>query len=168
MTASAIVDRLHESRRLAALKRYLVLDSGPETAYDDITRMVAETLKVPIALINILDSDRDWFKSRRGTLLTSSPRSTSFCAYLLTRPDEVAVIPDTHLHPQFKDHPMVTGEPFVRFYAGAPIVTADRMVMGTVCAYDFQPRSIATEQISELAALASDVMALLERRIFGS
>ena len=158
-------DTNHENRRLAALKRYFVLDSGPETAYDDITRTVAQTLDVPIAMINMLDSDRDWFKSRIGTPLTSSLRSTSFCAYLIMRPDEIAVVPDTLLNPQFKDHPLVTGVPFIRFYAGAPIVTPDRMVIGTLCAYDLKPRTIATAKLAQLATLASDVMALLERRI---
>ena len=153
-----------EETRLERLRRYLILDSAPETAYDDITRAAKNLFDVPLVAVNFLDSDRDWFKSKIGTDSLQSPRSTSFCIQMLLQPDAVLVSEDTTHDQRFAAHPLVVGPPHFRFYVAAPIRTPDGLVMGTVCAYDFQPRKVAESQIKTLADLASAVTVLLEKR----
>ena len=153
-----------EETRLERLRRYLILDSAPETAYDDITRAAKSLLDAPVVAVNFLDSDRDWFKSKIGTDLQESPRATSFCMQMLLRSDGVLVSEDLTHDERFSAHPLVVGPPYFRFYAAAPIKTPDGLVMGTVCAYDFQPHKVAESQIRTLAELASAVTVLLEKR----
>ncbi len=153
-----------EQTRLERLRSYLILDSAPETAYDDITRAAKNLFNVPIVAVNFLDSDRDWFKSKIGTDLQESPRSTSFCIRMLLEPDGVMVSEDTTNDQRFSSHPLVVGPPYFRFYAAAPIKTAEGLVVGTVCAYDFEPRKVAESQVRTLAELASAVTVLLEKR----
>ena len=160
-------NKVLEETRLERLRRYLILDSAPETAYDDITRAAKNLFDVPLVAINFLDSDRDWFKSRMGTDLQESPRTTSFCIQMLLKPDAVLVSEDTTHDARYASHPLVVGPPYFRFYAAAPIKTPDGLVMGTVCAYDFQPHKVAESQIQTLAELASAVTVLLEKRLMG-
>ena len=159
--------KAREETRLDRLRRYLILDSAPETAYDDITRAAKNLLDVPLVAVNFLDSDRDWFKSRIGTDTQESPRATSFCIQLLLKPDAVLVSEDTTHDVRFAAHPLVVGPPYFRFYAAAPIKTPDGLVMGTVCAYDFQPHKVDESQIRTLAELATAVTVLLEKRPMG-
>lgn len=161
------VNKAREETRLERLRRYLILDSAPETAYDDITRAAKNLFQVPVVALNFLDSDRDWFKSKIGTELQESPRATSFCIQMLLQPDAVLVSEDTIHDRRFATHPLVVGPPHFRFYAAAPIRTSDGLVMGTVCAYDFQPRTVSESQIQTLTELASAVSALLEKRLKG-
>ena len=157
-------NKAREETRLERLRRYLILDSAPETAYDDITRAAKSLFDVPLVAVNFLDTDRDWFKSKIGTDLQESPRATSFCIQMLLKPDAVIVSEDTSHDQRFAAHPLVVGPPYFRFYAAAPIKSPDGLVMGTVCAYDFQPHKVAESQIRTLAELATAVTVLLEKR----
>lgn len=153
----------HTPERLAKLRRLLILDSSAESAYDDITRLLATSLDVPISIVNILDDDRDWFKSCVGMPVTESPAETSFCEAFFNTAENLIVVEDTTASPLFSAHPLVTGEPFVRFYAAARL-SIDGHTVGTLCAYDLQPRKISVEQIRQLQALALSVMELLVKR----
>lgn len=149
--------------RLAELRRLLILDSSAESAYDDITRLLATSLEVPISIVNMLDDDRDWFKSCVGLPLTESPTETSFCEAFFNTSENLMVVEDTTASPMFAAHPLVTGAPFIRFYAAARLSVGGHTV-GTLCAYDLQPRKISVEQIRQLQGLALSVMELLGKR----
>jgi len=153
----------NDPTRLAELRRLAVLDSSPERAYDDITRLLATTLAVPITLVNLLDEHRDWFKSCNGIQQTESPKITSFCEAFFNSTSDLIVVEDTLLDPRFADHPFVVGRPFVRFYAAARLVVRGQTV-GTLCAYDMQPRRLAAQQVDHLRAMAAAVVELLGAR----
>ena len=149
--------------RLAELRRQLILDISVEKACDDITKLMSESLDVPIAMINFMDADRDWFKSRVGFPLTESPVETSFCESFFNSDKDVIVVPDTLQSEQFRQHSLVTGEPHVRFYAAARLVV-NGQTLGTLCAYDLRPRKLSPEQIDHLKALTLSVFELLQSR----
>ena len=153
----------HDSQRLAQLRRHLILDSAPERAYDEITRLLATSLEVPITLVNFLDDDRDWFKSAVGLTHRESPVETSFCEAFFQTSDDIIVVDDTTVDARFQQHLLVTGEPFIRFYAAARI-TSGGHTLGTLCAYDMKPRRISVEQMDTLRTLAAAVMELLGKR----
>ena len=125
----------HDPVRLAELKRLCVLDSSPARAYDDITRLLATELAVPITMVNLLDEERDWFKSCFGVQQAQSPAVTSFCEMFFATTADVIVVNDTLLHERSARHPLVLGRPFIRFYAAARLVVKGHTV-GTLCAYD--------------------------------
>lgn len=149
--------------RLARLRRFLILDSSAERAFDDITRLLATHLEVPITIVNFLDADRDWFKSCFGMPQTESPASTSFCEEFFHTDDDVIVVEDTTADPRFAAHPLVVGLPFIRCYAAARLVIEGH-TLGTLCAYDVQPRRISTEQVQQLQTLASAAVELIRQR----
>ena len=149
--------------RLAELRRLMILDSQPEKAYEDITRLLSTTLAVPISMVNLLDEERDWFKACLGLPLQQSPASTSFCQAFFDIGDEIIVVEDTLLDPRFKAHPLVLGAPHIRFYAAARLVVGGQTV-GTLCAYDMQPRELRPEQVAELKTLTRAVVDLLNQR----
>ena len=149
--------------RLAELRRASILDSSPERAYDDITRLLATSLAVPITLVNLLDEQRDWFKSRVGLQQTQSPAVTSFCEIFFHSSADVIVAEDTLQDPRFDAHPMVVGRPFIRFYAAARLVVRNQPV-GTLRAYDVRPRRLSPEQFGYLQLMAGAVVELLARR----
>ena len=149
--------------RLAELKRLLILDSSAENAYDDIARLLSTSLEVPISIVNMLDEDRDWFKSCVGLPLTESAAETSFCEAFFNTVENLIVVEDATENPLFAAHPLVTGEPFIRFYAAARLSIRGHTV-GTLCAYDLKPHKISVEQIQQLQALALAVMELLDKR----
>ncbi|MEO6016891.1 MAG: GAF domain-containing protein [Polaromonas sp.] len=151
------------SSRLAELQRQLILDSSAEKAYDDIAKLLATSLEVPIAIVNFLDNDRDWFKSCVGLPLTESPAATSFCETFFNTSEDLIVVEDTRESALFNRHPMVVGEPFIRFYAAARI-RVNGHTIGTLCAYDMQPRNISADQIAHLQALTAAVVELLDQR----
>ncbi len=151
------------SARLAELGRALILDSGPERAYDDITRLLATTLAVPITMVNLLDAERDWFKSCVGIQQTQSPVVTSFCEAFFNTSSDLIVVEDTLLDPRFKAHPLVLGRPFLRFYAAARLTVRGETV-GTLCAYDICPRQLAIDQLDHLRTLAGAAVELIGRR----
>jgi PAS domain S-box-containing protein len=156
---------LDEAARLAALRRYDVLDTAPEPAFDDLAILAARLCRAPIALISLVDKDRQWFKASVGLRVRSTPRSHSFCAKAILQPQpHVMVVPDARADDRFKDNPLVTGEPHLRFYAGAPLITPDGHALGTVCVIDREPRQSDDDVKEALAALARQVVAQLELR----
>ncbi len=150
--------------RLAELRRLLLLDSSAERAYDDLARLLATSLDVPITMVNLLDAERDWFKSAVGLPTRESPAATSFCEAFFDTADAVIVVPDTTRDARFMANPLVTGAPFVRFYAAARLAV-EGYTVGTLCAYDVRPREIAAEQVERLQALACAVVELCRRRV---
>lgn len=155
---------LGEAARIAALQALNVMDSQEERAYDDITRMAATVCGTPIALVSLVDGSRQWFKSRVGLQAKETPRELAFCAHAIQAPDQVMVVQDAKADPRFVDNALVTGDPNIRFYAGAPLVTSDGHALGTLCVIDTVPRDISAEQLQELAFLANQVVATLEQR----
>lgn len=154
----------NEDQRLEALKSYRVLDSSPEQAYDDLTTLASAICKAPIALISLIDRDRQWFKARVGLDAAQTPRELAFCAHAILQPDYVFEVPDAQLDPRFSSNPLVTGDPNIRFYAGAPLVSADGMPIGTICVIDRMPRALADEERKALQSLSRQVVAQLELR----
>lgn len=152
-----------DTSRLAELGRALILDTSPERAYDDITRLLATTLAVPITMVNLLDAERDWFKSCVGIQQTQSPVVTSFCEAFFDTSRDLIVVEDTLADPQFKAHPMVSGRPFIRFYAAARLKVRGETI-GTLCAYDIHPRQLAIDQLQHLSTLANAAAELIGRR----
>lgn len=155
----------NEDERLAALHRYQVLDSPPEAAFDTITRTLSKLLDVPIALVTLLDHDRQWFKSRHGLEeTTETPRDQAFCSHTIMR-DEVFIVPDAHDNPKFRNNPLVTGPPYIRFYAGAPLITPDGFRLGSLCAIDRRPRKgLTDDEQDDLVDLADLVVDQIELR----
>jgi len=149
--------------RLAELRRTAILDSSPEHAYDEITRLLATSLSVPITMVNLMDEERDWFKSCVGLQQTQSPRVTSFCEQFFNTDSDLIVVEDTLRDTRFAAHPLVLGRPFIRFYAAARLVVRSQTV-GTLCAYDVSPRMISPEQIDHLRIMAGAVVELLGQR----
>lgn len=149
--------------RLAELRRALILDSGPERAYDEITRLLATTLAVPITMVNLLDAERDWFKSCVGIQQTQSPAVTSFCEAFFSTTRDLIVVEDTLLDAGFEAHPMVVGRPFIRFYAAARLMVRGQTI-GTLCAYDIRPRELTLDQLDQLQTLAGAAVELISQR----
>lgn len=153
-----------EDLRCAVLPSYGLLGSAPEREYDAITALVAELLDVPICLITVIGERTQWLKSRHGLQVESTSRDASFCAHAIVA-DEVLVVPDARKDPRFRGNPLVLGEPHIRFYAGAPIVTAEGAHLGALCVIDRQPRASVDTAI--LTNMASIVAALFDRRRHG-
>jgi signal transduction histidine kinase len=154
----------NESDRLAELGSYDILDTVAEEAYDAITYLAAEICDVPIALISIVDENRQWFKSRVGLDATETHRDIAFCAHAIHQPSSLLIVPDASADARFNTNPLVTGDPSIRFYAGAPLVSPGGNALGTLCVIDREPRRLTPEQEQALAALSIQVMALLELR----
>ncbi|MBM3617446.1 MAG: response regulator [Alphaproteobacteria bacterium] len=154
----------YEESRLAALRRYDILDTGREDDYDDIARLAGQVCGTPIAIISFVDAERQWFKAHIGIEETETPRLWSICQETVKCGD-VLVVPDASLDPRFKDLPMVAGEEHLRFYAGAPLLTSDGYGIGSLCVLDTRPNSLNEEQIESLRALARQVVRQLETRL---
>jgi PAS domain S-box-containing protein len=154
----------NEPQRLDALRQLGLLDTPAEAAFDDVTLLAAHVCQTPIALITLVDRDREWFKSRVGMEAKELPREAAFCAHTILQPDELLEVPDALADPRFADNPMVTGAPGVRFYAGAPLVTREGQALGALCVLDTRPRQLTPEQRAALRALRRDVMAEIELR----
>jgi diguanylate cyclase (GGDEF)-like protein/PAS domain S-box-containing protein len=154
-----------ESARLKALRRYAILDSPPEAIFDAITSMAARLLATPIALISLVDQERQWFKSCHGVALQETFRAGSMCG-LAVLGHGVLEIPDARADPRFADSPLVTGPPHIRFYAGAPLTTEDGHNIGVLCVIDHPPRSLSPEQRLLLLDLARIVVELIRLHSF--
>jgi len=152
-----------EVDRLIALQRYQILDTPSEPAFDRIVRLAALLLDVPVALISLVDADRQWFKARYGLDALETPRAIAFCDHAI-RTSTILVVPDARLDPRFCGNPLVTGEMHVRFYAGAPLMTPDGFALGTICALDHVPRELNSRDAAILTALAEQVVHELEIR----
>lgn len=155
---------INERARLAALHDYAVLDSAQESSYDDLTLLASQVCDTPIALISLVDSERQWFKSRVGLAAQETPREFAFCAHAIRQPGDVMEVPDAQLDARFAHNPLVTGAPHIRFYAGAPLLTADHHALGTLCVIDEAPRTLTPRQTQLLQALSRQVVQLLELR----
>jgi two-component system cell cycle sensor histidine kinase/response regulator CckA len=153
----------NEAERLAALEHYDVLDTQSEPEFDDLTLIAGQICGMPIALISLIDTTRQWFKSRRGVDVPELPREVAFCAHAI-HGRGLLEIPDALADVRFHDNPLVTGNPHIRFYAGAPLVTPKGFSLGTLCVIDRVPRRLTPEQRDALAALGRQVVQLLELR----
>ncbi len=157
----------NEARRLAALERYGVLDTSAEQMFDGIVALAGDLFSTPIALVSLLDWNRQWFKARTGLDASETSRSVAFCEHAIQRPDEVLVVPDASEDPRFAANPLVTGAQRIRFYAGAPLVTPDGLPLGTVCVLspESRPGGLSFDERRRLQQLASMAMAALELRL---
>lgn len=156
----------NEVLRMEALHRYQILDSDPERSFEDLTTIARAACGTSMAAVTLIDSQRQWFKSIQGTTAAELPRDESMCGHAILRPQEVMVIEDATRDARFHDNPIVTGEPHVRFYAGAPLLTQDGLPMGTLCVFDPQPRQLDAQQADALTALSRQVMLVMELRRF--
>ncbi|VVD61703.1 GGDEF domain-containing protein [Pandoraea fibrosis] len=154
---------LNEAERLAALRRYEILDTPPEPAFDRIVRLASYVLGTPISLVSLIDETRQWFKAHKGIDTSQTPRSMAFCAHAILG-DDVFVVPDARADRRFADNPLVTGEPNIRFYAGAPLRTPEGHRLGTLCVIDRRPRTLDDEKRALLADLSALVVDALELR----
>ncbi|VVD60161.1 putative diguanylate cyclase AdrA [Pandoraea pneumonica] len=154
---------IDEAARLAALRRYDILDTSPEPAFDRIVRIASYIVGAPISLVSLIDETRQWFKAKQGIDATQTPRSMAFCAHAILG-DDVLVVPDAHADRRFADNPLVTGDPHIRFYAGAPLRTPEGHRLGTLCVIDRRPRTLDPEMRALLADLSALVVDELELR----
>ncbi|MES2464697.1 MAG: GAF domain-containing SpoIIE family protein phosphatase [Armatimonadota bacterium] len=152
-----------EKERLAALRSFDILDSESEEAFDDITRLVAHVCQVPIALITLIDEERQFFKSEIGLGVRETPRDISICGHAILQKG-LFVVADTLQDERFVNNPLVTGDPHLRFYAGALLETAEGHPLGTLCVLDYETRELTSDQKSALQTLARHVMHLMELR----
>ena len=153
----------NEVQRCAALRSYAVLDTPPESAFDDLVELACAMCNVPIAVISLVDGRRQWFKAKRGLRMNETPRDISLSSDAILQ-NELFIVPDTHADPRFADNPLVIGYPKIRFYAAAPLATETGEVIGTLCVIDTEPRTITEAQQNNLRRLARQVMANFELR----
>jgi anti-sigma regulatory factor (Ser/Thr protein kinase) len=152
-----------EAERLETLRKYRILDTKPEKAFDDLILLAAQIFKVPVALISLIDEDRQWFKSRIGVTMTETHRSVAFCAHAIQQPG-LFVVPDARRDERFRENPFVVDDPYVRFYAGAPLITPEGHALGTICVLDKVPRDLSADEARALDALRRQTQAQLELR----
>ena len=155
---------IQESQRIASLRDIGILDTAAETDYDELVQLASHMCGTPISLVSLVDSRRQWFKARVGLEATETPRDISFCAHAICEPDSLLVVPDAREDARFAQNPLVVGEPGIRFYAGAPLVTADGQALGSLCVIDRRPRELSPAQRTALRTLARQVAHLLDLR----
>ncbi|GAA3296426.1 GAF domain-containing sensor histidine kinase [Dactylosporangium vinaceum] len=154
----------NEAERVASLHAMAVLDTPPETDFDDIVRIASEVCGAPISLVSLIDTERQWFKAKIGDLdVAETPREVAFCAHAIMGRD-LMVVPDATADARFADNPYVTQDDGIRFYAGAPLLTAEGAALGTLCVVDHSPHKLNLDQMKGLRALAKQVTELLELR----
>ncbi|BAP46091.1 GAF sensor-containing diguanylate cyclase [Pseudomonas sp. StFLB209] len=156
-------DPLNEAARVSFLERLQILDTPREQAFDRVTRIAATLLNAPIALGSLVDRECQWFKSAVGLEATQTPRNVAFCAHALLV-EEALVVPDTLADERFADNPLVSGPPFIRFYAGIPLRLGNGLSLGTLCVIDSRPRQLAPEQPTALSDLARIVESEINQR----
>jgi two-component system NtrC family sensor kinase len=152
-----------EKKRLKVLWQYNVLDTMPEEVFDDLTELAAKICEAPIALITLVDENRQWFKAKVGVTINETSRDISFCAHAISQ-TELFIIPDATKDKRFSSNPLVVSDPKIRFYAGAPLITPDGHALGTLCVIDNKPRELRPAQKQALRVLSRHVMTQLELR----
>ncbi len=152
-----------QADRLAALRSYQILDTPRESDYDEVAQLASEICRTPISVINLIDDDRQWFKAEVGLGVRETPLATSICSHVILE-DDFTEIPDTLRDPRMADNPLCTGEPGLRFYAGAILRDPDGFPLGTLCALDYEPRTLNDLQRKTLRILAGQVMKMLDLR----
>ena len=154
---------MNDAERVSALQKYAILDSEPEQAFDDLTLLASYVCKTPIALISLIDENRQWFKAKIGISATETSRDIAFCSTAIQQPD-VFVVPDALQDERFRTNPLVISEPNIRFYAGAPLINEDGHALGTLCVIDETPRELGADQRTALKALSRLVLMQMEFR----
>ncbi len=152
-----------EPARLNELHRYNILDTPPEEAFDHITSLATRICETPIAMINLIDSDRQWFKSKIGIEISEMARDVCFCPHAILKPGPF-IIEDASKDARFADDPVVTSHPYIRFFAAAPLMTPEGHPVGTLSVMDHKPKNLGREQTEALRFLARQVVGLLEMR----
>src|ERR1041384_6875306 len=153
----------NDKQRLRILWQYDILDTMPEEVFDDLTELAARICEAPIALITLVDEDRQWFKSKIGVTLNETSRDISFCGHAIEQSD-LFIVPDAMLDKRFAQNPLVTSDPKIRFYAGAPLITPDGHALGTLCILDKVPRELTPAQAKALRVLSRMAVTQLELR----
>lgn len=154
----------NESARIKALREFEILDTAPEPGFDDLVHLAAHICETPMAVVSLVDSDRQWFKARTGVNVCGTSRDVAFCSHGIAAADDLFLIPDARADARFADNPLVTGEPHVRFYAGARLATSAGLAVGMLCVMDVVPRELSAAQKDALRALGRQVVAQLELR----
>jgi len=153
----------NDAERVAALQKYAILDTEPEQAFDDLVLLASYICGTPIALISLVDENRQWFKSKIGLPVSETPRDIAFCNLAIQQPN-LFIVPDTMEDARFRDNPLVRNDPKIRFYAGAPLINSDGYALGTICIIDSQPRVMDRKQEGALTALSRLVLGQMEFR----
>jgi diguanylate cyclase (GGDEF)-like protein len=153
-----------DGERLATLRRYGILDTPAESSYDDLLSIATAICGAPMGTVSLVDADRQWFKARVGVEAQQTPRDIAFCAHTILDPSRVFEVADAQADARFVDSPLVTGDPNIRFYAGAPLVASDGRAVGALCVMDSQPHELTPAQRGALEALSRQVVALMELR----
>ena len=153
----------NEAQRLETLRSFGILDTLPEREFDDLALLASQICGTPMAMVSLIDADRQWFKAKIGVAATQTPRDLAFCAHAILQAD-LFIIHDALEDERFLHNPFVTGDPRIRFYAGAPLLAADGQALGTLCVLDRVPRELTAKQEESLRALSRLVVSLLEVR----
>lgn len=157
-------DHIREQERLKELESYSILDTLPESDFDNLTAIAAAICNTPISLVSLIDDKRQWFKSHHGIAVSETSKDVAFCAHAINSPEKVFQVNDAREDKRFYDNPLVTEEPHVIFYAGIPLITESGLPMGALCVIDNKPRELTESQLASLNALSKQVMNLFELR----
>ncbi|ALW84549.1 hypothetical protein AUC43_05290 [Hymenobacter sedentarius] len=161
--ADSALRQVNEPERMDVLQSYQVLDTAPEPVFNDLTQLAAFICGTPMSLVSLIDGERQWFKAKVGLNASETPREHAFCQYAM-RASDVYEVPDATADARFVNNPLVTGDPNIRFYAGAPLLSPEGQPLGTLCTLDTVPRELSPDQREALRILARQVMAHLELR----
>jgi diguanylate cyclase (GGDEF)-like protein len=155
----------NEPERLAALQRYRILDTAREQEFDDLVTIARTICNTPMGAVTLIDRDRQWFKTLQGLEGEQTPREDSFCAHTILKPQELTVVQDAREDARFSGNPSVLGDPHIRFYAGAPLLSSDGYAMGSLCVFDSVPAELGSPQAEALRALSRQVSRMMEMRL---